>query len=279
MKALSNKELFAYWIEERERVRLRKESGSPKPWSGDPIFQTTYFCNVNRENDRVTKWIRDAHCTPHNDREWCAAQNLTLARFVNKPETLHKLDWPWGGNAFWKDHFMEVMSKPGAWGSAYIVSTNGRRQPKHEYVAGLLEQAFEQLYGAPNTVLGGTLASAHRRLQAVSGLGSFMAAQVVADLKNTKWHPLHKAEDWFTFSAPGPGSLRGLARFHEGKVTPKNYTDAIASARHWLHNNGYSHLASTLCNQDLQNCFCEYDKYMRIKNCEGRSKRKYNAIN
>jgi hypothetical protein len=30
-----------------------------------------------------------------------------------------------------------------------------------------------------------------------------------------------------------------------------------------------------LCFQNLQNCFCEYDKFMRVTNGTGRSKRKY----
>lgn len=272
------REQFAYWIAERKAVHYRKEANFPKPWSDDPVFQTTYFCNVDRENDKVTKWIRNAHSQPHTDRVLTAPFNLVVARIVNKGETLHKLKWPWGVNVFWKDLFLEVMSQPGAWGSAYIVSTNGRAQPKHKYVAGLLEQAFEQLYGPPATVLGGTLASAHRRLQAVQGLGSFMAAQVVADLKNTKWHPLHNAEDWYTFSAPGPGSLRGLSRFHQTKITPKTYHKALASARQWLHNSGHKALVQDLCDQNLQNCFCEFDKYIRVKTGEGRSKRKYNGV-
>jgi len=271
------KELFAYWIEERLCVLERKSHDDEKPWSDDPVFQTTYFCNVDREQDRVTKWIRERY-SPHVDCHHFTA-NIVLSRFVNKPETLANLP-------YWHEYFedqpdniwCEVMSKPGAWGSAYIVSTNGRRQPKHEYIAGLLERLFTQLYGPPGTVLGGTLATAHRRLQAVQGLGSFMAAQVVADLKNTKGHPLADAEDWYAFAAPGPGSLRGLSRFHQRQVTATKFEGALASARQWLYNNGYKLLVQDLCNQNLQNCFCEFDKYVRVKNGEGRSKRKYNGV-
>ena len=267
---------FAYWIAERENVRDAKESGRPKPWSEDPVFQTTYFCNVDRENDKVTRWIRENH--PHNcgNDIKLAAWDLTLARMVNKVESLRKMGWPLDPDE-WNPRFIREMSKPGAWGSAYIVSTNGRAQPKHEYIAGLLEQAFEQLYGPPATVLGGTLASAHTALQRVSGLGSFMAAQVVADLKNTKWHPLYTAMDWYTFSAYGPGSLRGLSHFHGRKVTPAKYPEAIASARQWVQST-YPGLIEGLCNQNLQNCFCEFDKYVRVATGTGRSKRKYNGV-
>ncbi len=272
---MTNKELFAYWVLERERVRHRKEWEQPKPWSEDPIFQATYFCNVRREDDRVTKWIRENYrpaLGPPTDDDYIVP-NMVMARLVNKPQTLYALGWPFPK---WKPRIWnEVMREPGSWGSAYIVSTNGRKQPKHQYIAGLLEQAFERFGGATGATLPGTLAGAHRRIQALQGMGSFMAAQVVADLKNTPGHPLQLAEDFKTFAAPGPGSLRGLGWFHEEKITPSKFDKALASARTEMQNSSAGSLIASICNQDLQNCFCEYDKYMRIHNGTGRSKRKY----
>jgi hypothetical protein len=260
-------------VEERERIAQRRAWGQDKPWSDDPVFQTTYFCNINREDDKVTRWIR-----LHYELEAeLAAFNMIIARFVNKPDSLEKMGWPftdWTG--FERSKFEAVMSQPGSWGGAYIVSTNGRRQRKHEYIAGLLDAASSAFLWATPATLAGTLAGAHRALQGVSGLASFMAAQVVADLKNTEGHWLQEAEDWHTFAAPGPGSLRGLEWFHEEKITASKFAEALASARSWMQTNG-STLVDTLCNQDLQNCFCEYDKYMRVATGTGRSKRKYNG--
>ena len=42
------KEKFVYYITERESIRLIKEGGLEAPWSADPVFQTTYFCNNDR---------------------------------------------------------------------------------------------------------------------------------------------------------------------------------------------------------------------------------------
>jgi len=272
MNPLSNKELFCYWIREREHIRVLKEQGKEKPWSNDRVFQTTYFCNVRREHDKVTQGIR---------RLWesapimsAAVPNMIMARMVNKVESLWGMGWPW--LLFYGDAWDEVMSRKGSWGGAYIVSTNGNPMPKHEYVAGLLERAFEAFTGPAHATLPGTLAGAHKALQGVSGLGSFMAAQVVADLKNTEDHPLGEAEDWFGFASHGPGSLRGLSWFHETKVTPSKFMEALVSARQWVQNRDPA-LVAHLCNQDLQNCFCEYDKYMRVKTNTGRSKRKYDG--
>ena len=42
----------------------------------------------------------------------------------------------------------------------------------------------------------------YARLRDMRGFGSFMAAQVVADVKQVA--PLRNARDWWTFAAPGP---------------------------------------------------------------------------
>lgn len=268
------KEKFVYYITERESIRLIKEGGMEPPWSADPVFQVTYFCNNDRENDKVTRYIRqryDFYGTPADSPE----ANMTMARLVNKPESLESLGWPW---TWWhQDMWDKVMSKPGVWGSAYIVSTNGNPQPKHEYVAGLLQGVFERFKGPSGATPWVSLKDAHSALQGVRGLGSFMAAQVVADLKNTAGHPLQQAPDWSTFAAHGPGSLRGLSWFHGEKITPSKFSEALQSARAWVYNNGHTGLIEHLCNQNLQNCFCEYDKYMRVDTGTGRSKRKYNG--
>jgi hypothetical protein len=46
--------LWAY-IEERERIRLRKEAGEPFPWTEDPILRAFKFTNVRRIHDRTTQ--------------------------------------------------------------------------------------------------------------------------------------------------------------------------------------------------------------------------------
>ena len=270
---MGNKETFAYWILEREFVRKAKEAGMAKPWSEDRVFQETYFCNVRREDDRVTKWIRQRF--NEYGAEDPAIPNMMMARMVNKTTSLEALGFPWG--VWLPEHWRDVMSRKGAWGSAYIVSTNGRPVPKHEYVQGLLEQAWQRFAGVGAATLPPTCAAHHKAIQGLSGMGSFMSAQVVADLKNTAGHPLQNATDFKTFASHGPGSLRGLAWFHGvDRLVPSKFSAALASARQWCYSDtSVASIVEGLCNQDLQNCFCEYDKYMRVNNGKGRSKRKY----
>lgn len=49
---------LVWYIRERERIRDRKESKCGKPWTTDTVLQSARFCNVWREDDRVTRYER-----------------------------------------------------------------------------------------------------------------------------------------------------------------------------------------------------------------------------
>ena len=48
---------FFNFCKEREKIRLKRESGTAFPWTDDPIFQKGRFLNVFREDDRGSKAI------------------------------------------------------------------------------------------------------------------------------------------------------------------------------------------------------------------------------
>lgn len=252
-----------YWIRERENIRRAKTRGESKPWSLDPVFQATYFCNVHREDDRVTRWIRENY-TPDLFGEFYEVA-IVAARLFNWPDTLEWIKFqliPMNYRDLHKALTILQVNKKKIWGGAYLITTHGRKMSKIDYCVETLETAHNLL-----PLTGRTLEECYHQLRKIPGIGSFLAAQILADLKNTKDHKLQNAEDWFSFSAPGPGSLRGLSWFHEYRVTESNYHEAIQDAAFVLD--------WPDCMQDLQNCFCEYDKYCRVLTGTGRSKRKY----
>ena len=259
------KDKLIYWINEREAIRWRKARGKPKPWSDNPVMQVTYFCNVHREDDKVTKWLRSEY------EGWgvgVSIPNFCMARLVNRIESLVDLMWPW--NEWDNEAFKQIASecKP-FWGSAYVVTTHGQPMSKVDYACGVLQSVFA---APPVITAGSTLAHAHRLLCTLEGFGSFMAAQVVADLKNTPGHPLGDADDFWLWSASGPGSLRGLSWFWGEKVTATHYDSFVKLAWEEV----MDHVPA-MDMQDFQNCLCEFDKFMRVTNGTGRSKRKYNG--
>jgi hypothetical protein len=120
---------------------------------------------------------------------------------------------------------------------------------------------------------------AAQALQEIEGVGSFLAGQIVADLKNTKGHALWSSKDRSTFVVPGPGSIRGLSWIFLGG--PKGVTEAtfhhyFNNLRQWVDDH-WPPGVEPVDNQDLQNCLCEYDKYCRVATETGKSKRNYNG--
>lgn len=280
---MDNLKLLAYWITEREKVRLLKETSVPKPWSEDPIFQTVYFTNVNREHDKVTKWIRENYLWNPNSLEPDGEfeLNIVLTRLINWPATLKHVGHFRMDEIEKLKELLEFLQSIGdkVFGNAYIVSTNGNRVGKAAYLAqNLLPAACEAITAGISQLRGPSLARAHAAVMRANGLGSFLAAQVIADLKYTKGHPLCDAEDWGEWAAEGPGSLRGLKWLEHDQLP---FIPALLSLRRELIE---SKVLSDECEgwlvdlQNLQNCLCEFDKYCRVKNGTGRSKRRYNGV-
>jgi hypothetical protein len=278
---MRHKELFAF-IKERHAIYQRRVAGKPKPWTKDPILQQYRFCNVYRELDTVTQWIAQNWRAPHQDDPnlWFA---MVIARLVNWPETLAIMECPRPRK--WRDQFTGTIHQrqqagQKAFSSAYIVSTNGRTMDKAEY---LEQYVLSPLWDARNKlqpVEGESLHQYWSKLRAFNGMGSFMAAQVVADLKYV--HPLQEAVDWWTWAAPGPGSKRGLnrvygyapddswtdANWHEGLMDLKVQIDPLVAKA------GMPLVHA----QDLQNCLCEFDKYERVRLGEGRPRSLYPGV-
>lgn len=292
----TNKEQLAYWMLERENIRQKKEASLPKPWTEDWVFQTTYFCNVRREDDKVTRWIRQ-NWNPAvfgwDDYEYA----IVIARMLNWPDTLEDLlGLGWIGNIKeiqWKLESLASMGEH-VWGSAYVVTTHGLRMPKAQYLCENVLPAAYKALGAGRwrkAYASGPvyLAQRYEELMQLEGIASFMSAQIIADLKNTPGHPLVDAEDWAAWSAHGPGSLRGLQWFYgkdghmqKEKIRPMDYELGILGVKEWLLSNHPAALWPLFHNkninmQDLQNCMCEYDKYMRVLHGTGRSKRHYDG--
>jgi hypothetical protein len=265
---MQNLDKLLYWMDERENIRVKKEAGDPKPWSEDPVFQQTYFCNVHREDDRVTKWIRGAY-SPYVGHE-LFVPNIILSRFLNWPPSLEAIGYLDDWDPTWVKIRLNHIKNEGkkVWGNAYVVTTHGIKMDKMDYLCDRVMPTMLMSTKLPTT----TLADAATHLQLVEGISTFMAGQVVADLKNTEGHPLKDAPDWLTFALPGPGSRRGMAWLYGENVREGLWYSHLLDVQIKIALSGWK-----ICAQDLQNCLCEFDKYMRVKTQSGRSKRGYDG--
>lgn len=219
---------------------------------------------MRREDDKVTRWIRQNWSIPYAGHEhmWLA---MAMARFINWPETLENLGFPDPWDPSYYTAALEGMVKRGekVWTGAYTVSTNGRAMAKHDYIVGHVLTAVARAQPVLRRVT--TCGGAWQALTAIDGVGSFMAGQIIADMKNTPKEPLSEAPDRRTFACPGPGSVRGLNRYFCNRL------DATMSKEIFLHLlNRVQEETSPLISldldaQDWQNVMCEFDKYRRIQ--------------
>jgi hypothetical protein len=265
------------FIKARENERLRK-LGRYKG-AADPIIAQYRFCNVRRNDDKVTLWVFQNILEP-NEGDPFLWFRLVIARLLNLPDSLEEVTdcmVPFKPELFRKLlHFRKDRGLRN-FNAAYIVSTNGRPGDKVDY---LVKEVLQPLWAIRHNIAaalkGATLAEAHELLMRQNGLGSFMAAQVLADLKYA--HP-ERWSDFDTFAASGPGSKRGLNRIFNRSVTQGltegRFREDLTKLRKSVNSalRGWEPLTA----QDIQNCLCEFDKYERARMGEGTPKQLYGA--
>lgn len=275
-------DLIAF-MQARHAIYQKRSMNLPKPWTQDPILRDYRFCNVYRELDKETAWIRDNWRNPLAEHDYLFFA-MTVARIVNWSPTLEEMRLP---VPFDRSDFVRVINKRMAlgqqvWTGAYMITTHGRPIPKQHYYA---DYVLKPIWDARKHLCpkeGDTLAAFHQRLSAQEGIGSFLAAQVVAD---TKHHGhLKNAPDWWSWAAMGEGSRRGLNR-----VFDRPYKQRLAQQiwhrdfdRLWKEVNavivkGRTNLVM-IDAQDLQNCLCEFDKYERVRMGQGRPRSRYPGV-
>jgi len=265
-------ERLVYWINERLKIQKAKKNGSPYPWTADPILNEFKFCNVMREEDRVTKWIAENWRDPHytNPDIWFA---MGVARLINWPPTLSAIGWPlpWRPNRNRRKMNARREAHEQVFTGAYMITNAGQTLSKVDTVLLMLSN-LNKLENPP--VKGDTLAIAHAKLMegTLCGMGSFMAAQVIADCKYAEI--LDKADDWWDWCAPGPGSQRGLSRLL-GIEFRRFRQDVFIEKLTQLRKEIKREINVVLHLQDLQNCLCEFDKFERTLWGEGRPRSRY----
>ena len=112
------------------------------------------------------------------------------------------------------------------------------------------------------------------------GLGTFMTAQIVADLKYLP--TIRQASDWWTWASPGPGSRKGLSlvfgRDINYKWNDKEWLGELCAlniaTKSMLEEIGIPHMH----NQDLQNCLCEFSKFEKTRLGLGRPRQVFHHV-
>jgi hypothetical protein len=273
-----------YWVREREEIRLRKAGGHPSElWTSDSILSTYRFCNVRREDDRVTIWVRENIRDRFADHPhlWFM---LCIARQINWPDTLAELiareAWP----SF--DHFEPSMitvalnqrQKRGekVYTGAYMISAPSTKgADKQAYIAEIVCGALWQRRDIFARHFGGvpSLRRSHELIMRSNGWGPFMAYQAVVDMRFTSL--LRHAGDALTWAAAGPGTLRGLNRVYGRPVHAALDQEMALHEMRAIYERFQVETGVAMDFSDVPNILCETDKYLRVKLGEGKPRALY----
>jgi hypothetical protein len=272
-----------YWVREREQIRIRKDNGASPPFTPDPILSAYRFCNVRREDDRVTVWIRQniRHHRAGHPHLWLM---LCIARQINWPETLqHLIDvgaWP-DQPHFQPSEITMVLNNRKMAGlkvytGAYMISAPAQKgADKQAYIA---EEVIGDLWRrrdifAKHFAGQPSLQRTHELIMRSNGWGAFMAYQAVVDMRFTEL--LRHAGDALSWAAAGPGTLRGLNRLH-GRATDAalSQTQALKEMRA-IREVVEAETGVAMDFSDVPNILCETDKYLRVRCGEGKPRALY----
>ena len=280
-------DILTYWINEREKIRVAKEAGKPSPWTKDPLFMKWRWCNVNRCHDRETRWIFKNIIEAHADSPslWF---NLALGRFINWSPTLHKLGYfeKWDPIRFSEVIALLLRCDAKVYTGAYMIRAgtgDDAKMPKHEY---LVKRVFTPLWNLaaerPHIMTDGMRPTCYawdKFLSQIFGMGNFMRNQIITDMKYAEnILPKFETEDWDTFCLAGPGTRRGMNRICGFDLT-RTWNDEHMNAT--LNDLRRRVVEDVNCPEhfddlnNLANCLCEFDKYMRLTNGEGEPRSTY----
>jgi hypothetical protein len=277
---------FAY-INKRERVRQRKESGELPPWCGDPVLCDYKFCNVKRSDDRTTRRFKADLYDPNSD---CAPGlivfNAALLRYTGTTQFAEAIGWQWS----WRPERIIAVAERRMRTGQVVFTDAYRCRPDNTRsgvptIVTVVEKYLDPLWRAKDEIAviacrTKSWRRTHERLQQVPGFGgAFMAMQVCLDLALTP--VLRGAHDRNSWCPAGPGALRGLNRIHGRATDAPLSQDRALDEMLDLFDERTDYLevhVPELELPDIQFNLCEYDKYERIR-LDGKSGRRYYPFN
>lgn len=272
---------YFYFIQERMNIFWRKCEGETGIWTDDPIFRTYKFTNVYRACDRVSQYL--IRNVIYNEFDKFQPEDVLLRilifKIFNKIETWEYLntvlDKPISLKNFDAHEISELLSKrqksTPIFSNAYMMTGShtiyNHLPTKHEKWLTMVQDEFIEKDLFESILKASSMKDVYELLHACSFLGSFLAYQYTIDFNYSPY--LNFSEN--SFVKAGIGAIRGIKKCFESYGD--NYEDAI----YYVQDNfeslqeryGYNKFRPLPNHRptliDLQNCFCETDKYLRAK--------------
>jgi hypothetical protein len=269
-------------MEERMNIFWAKYNSNPYPWTHDPILLRYKFTNVYRSCDRVSQYLI-RNIIYSDDIRHLSEEDLLLRILVFK--VFNRIDtWEYinahSGGIFVRSFNVSLLSKllsqrisyTPIFSPAYLMTgVHGnylQYSSKHERWLQMINDKFIKGGIFQKIIIAKSLEDVYNTLTECPFIGDFLAYQYAVDFNYSEIINF----DENSFVKAGVGSIRGLKKCFEYSNGYSN-EDLIR----YTHDNmdtfrkqyGYSNFKNLFGREptliDLQNCFCETDKYLREK--------------
>ncbi len=269
---------YFYFIQERMNIFWRRCEGRAS-LTNDPILKEYKFTNVYRACDRVSQYL--IRNVIYKDLNNYSSEDVLLRILVfkvfNRIETWEYLRQLTDVTV--QSFDVEKLSKALSqrqhdypiFSNAYMMtgSYSGYAgiNTKHQVWLQMIEDEFIKGQGLRKVLEAGSMAEVYNQLRNYPLIGDFLAYQYTIDFNYSPY--LNFDEN--SFVKAGVGAVRGI------KKCFSSYGDDFEDAIYYIHDHfdelqeryGYTQFRPLPGRKpkliDLQNCFCETDKYLRAK--------------
>lgn len=269
---------YFYFIQERMNIFWGKYNHQDH-LTDDPILQEYKFTNVYRASDRVSQYL--IKNVIYRDLDRYAPEDVLLRILVfkvfNRIETWEYLNKYLDVrvntyNVEWLSKLLTKRQKDyPIFSNAYMMAGSHVRyadiKTKHQVWLQMIEDEFIQGRGFEKVLEAKSMSEVYSQLRDYPLIGDFLAYQYTIDFNYSPY--LNFDED--SFVKAGVGAVRGIKKCFLS--FGNNFEDAI----YYIHDHfeelqeryGYTAFRPLPGRKpmliDLQNCFCETDKYLRAK--------------
>jgi hypothetical protein len=269
----------AFWrfAAERQTIFWKRQSQSLPPWTTDPILSSFKFTNVYRASDRVSQFLIRNVIYAGENKPAEVIFRILLFKLFNKIETWQLLERELGPITtarFSVEKFSAILNKAlkagqRIYSSAYIMPSGSKSfnaVRKHDAHLQLLEfmlkdKLFEKIMATQS------LGQLFQLLRSYPLIGDFLAYQYAIDINYSEVTHFSESE----FVAAGPGARSGLRKcFANLEGVTEEYVIRLVTE---LQEDEFSRRSISfkwlggrrLQLIDIQNIFCEIDKYARVR--------------
>ena len=272
---------YFYFFQERMKIFWRRYEGLESSLTDDPILAKHKFTNVYRAQDRVSQYLI-RNVILEKEKQFSDVDNLLriiVFKIFNNINTWEYLEGRLGEisiKTFNVDLITalldERIKQVAIFSPAYMMTGSHAKYNmyarKHEKWLRMVEKELLLGKGFERIVEAKSLEEVYNILLQCSFIGEFLAYQYAIDFNYSSVINF----DENSFVKAGIGAIRGIRKCFTdiGKYT---FEDCIKYTQDHFDNYqqryGYTEFKNLFGREpqliDLQNCFCETDKYLRVK--------------